>query len=156
MSVHRDPRRKTWYYVLDLPRGDDRKRRQKWCRGFPSEALAKRAEGVVPFNHAMMVDGREYRFGIVAGEQRFVEAFAEGIRRVIAADIEPEACRANARRFARARFVTDVREVAAGLQEGVSSRDAVMEVLARRGRPPVATRIGARTFSRRWMGEPRR
>jgi hypothetical protein len=36
-----------------------------------------RAEGVVPFNHAMMVDGREYRFGIVAGEQRFVEVTAQ-------------------------------------------------------------------------------
>ncbi|MDG4833055.1 site-specific integrase [Solwaraspora sp. WMMD1047] len=44
MTVHRDPKRKTWYYVLDLPRGDDRKRRQKWCRGFSSETLAKRAE----------------------------------------------------------------------------------------------------------------
>ena len=36
-----------------------------------------RAEGVVPFNHAMMVDGREYRSGIVAGEQRFVEITAQ-------------------------------------------------------------------------------
>jgi len=41
------------------------------------DGAVERAEGVVPFNHAMMVDGREYRFGIVAGEQRFVEVTAQ-------------------------------------------------------------------------------
>jgi hypothetical protein len=34
-------------------------------------------EGVVPFNHAMMVDGREYRFSIVAGEHHFVEVTSQ-------------------------------------------------------------------------------
>jgi integrase len=44
MTVYRDPKRNTWYYVLDLPRGDDGRRRQKWCRGFPTDKAAQRAE----------------------------------------------------------------------------------------------------------------
>jgi hypothetical protein len=41
------------------------------------DGAMKSTEGVVPFNHAMVVDGREYRFSIVAGEQRFVEVTAQ-------------------------------------------------------------------------------
>jgi Site-specific recombinase XerD len=46
MTVHHDTKRKTWYYVIDLPRGQDGKRRQKFCRGFKTEELAYRAEGL--------------------------------------------------------------------------------------------------------------
>jgi hypothetical protein len=41
------------------------------------DGAVQSTEGVVPFNHAMMVDGREYRFSIVAGEQRFIEITAQ-------------------------------------------------------------------------------
>ena len=34
-------------------------------------------EGVVPLTHNMVVDGREYRFSVVAGAQRFVEITAQ-------------------------------------------------------------------------------
>lgn len=34
-------------------------------------------EGVVPFNHRMVVDGREYRFSVVAGDRWFVEVTAQ-------------------------------------------------------------------------------
>ena len=34
-------------------------------------------EGVVPLMHSMVVDRREYRFSVVAGEQRFVEVTAQ-------------------------------------------------------------------------------
>jgi hypothetical protein len=46
MTVHHDTKRRTWYYVIDLPRGQDGKRWQKFCRGFKTEALAYRAEGL--------------------------------------------------------------------------------------------------------------
>ena len=36
-------------------------------------------EGVLPMNHAMVVDGREYRFNVVPGERRgFIEMTAQG------------------------------------------------------------------------------
>lgn len=41
------------------------------------DGAVQSTEGVVPFNHAMMVDRREYRFSIVAGEQRFLEITAQ-------------------------------------------------------------------------------
>jgi hypothetical protein len=34
-------------------------------------------EGVVPLTHSMVVDRREYRFSVVAGDQRFVEITAQ-------------------------------------------------------------------------------
>lgn len=34
-------------------------------------------EGVVPVNHVMVIDDREYRFSIVAGAERFVEVTAQ-------------------------------------------------------------------------------
>ena len=34
-------------------------------------------EGVVPLTHSMVVDQREYRFSVVAGDQRFVEVTAQ-------------------------------------------------------------------------------
>ncbi len=46
MTVHHDTKRNTWYYVIDLPRGEDGKRKQKWCRGFKTEKLAQRAEAL--------------------------------------------------------------------------------------------------------------
>lgn len=44
MTVYHDPDRNSWYYVIDLPRGDDGKRRQQFRRGFRSETLAQHAE----------------------------------------------------------------------------------------------------------------
>ncbi|WP_028192565.1 site-specific integrase [Salinispora pacifica] len=44
MSVRQDPKRNTWYYVIDLPRGDDGKRKQKFVRGFETEKEALKAE----------------------------------------------------------------------------------------------------------------
>lgn len=44
MSVHRDARRGTWYYVIDLPRTADRRRNQRKARGFVTEKDAERAE----------------------------------------------------------------------------------------------------------------
>lgn len=41
MTIHHDTRRNTWYYVINLPRGEDGKRKQKWCRGFKTEKLAQ-------------------------------------------------------------------------------------------------------------------
>jgi hypothetical protein len=35
------------------------------------------AEGVVPFTHRMVVDGKEYRFSAVSGERRFLEMTAQ-------------------------------------------------------------------------------
>jgi cell division protein FtsB len=55
------------------------------------DGAVQRAEGVVPFNHAMMVDGREYRFAVVAGEQRFVEVTAQACDLPDPADDEPSA-----------------------------------------------------------------
>jgi hypothetical protein len=34
-------------------------------------------QGVVPLTHSMVVDRREYRFSVVAGDQRFVEITAQ-------------------------------------------------------------------------------
>ncbi|MBX7268976.1 site-specific integrase [Micromonospora sp. Llam7] len=44
MSVRQDSKRNTWYYVIDLPRGDDGKRNQKFVRGFETEKEALKAE----------------------------------------------------------------------------------------------------------------
>jgi integrase len=42
-SVRRDQTRGTWLYVIDLPPGPDRKRRQKWKRGFLTKKAAQEA-----------------------------------------------------------------------------------------------------------------
>jgi hypothetical protein len=45
-------------------------------------------EGVVPLTHNMVVDGREYRFSVVAGAQRFVDITAQDC--ALAPPTEPE------------------------------------------------------------------
>jgi hypothetical protein len=37
-------------------------------------------EGIVPFTHRMVVDGKEYRFSMVSGERRFLEVTAQACR----------------------------------------------------------------------------
>ena len=44
MTVGRDPNRKTWYFVVDLPAGPDGRRRQMRRRGFRSEREARDEE----------------------------------------------------------------------------------------------------------------
>jgi len=44
MSVRYDAKHKSWYFVIDLPRGDDGKRNQHFRRGFKTAKLAERAE----------------------------------------------------------------------------------------------------------------
>lgn len=44
MTVYLDPARGTWFYVFDLPRNPDGRRRQKRCRGFGSEQVAVLAD----------------------------------------------------------------------------------------------------------------
>jgi integrase len=44
MAVRYDPKRKSWYFVIDLPRGEDGRRRQMFRRGFTSEKQAAREE----------------------------------------------------------------------------------------------------------------
>lgn len=44
MTVGYDPKRSSWYYVIDLPRGTDGKRRQAKKRGFATEEVARAAE----------------------------------------------------------------------------------------------------------------
>jgi integrase len=44
MAIRRDPKRGTWFFVIDLPAGPDSKRRQMYRRGFVTEALAAREE----------------------------------------------------------------------------------------------------------------
>ncbi len=44
MAVRYDPKLKSWYFVIDLPRGEDGKRRQLFRRGFTSEKHAAREE----------------------------------------------------------------------------------------------------------------
>ncbi len=44
MTVHFDEQRTSWFYVIDLPRAADGKRRQAKKRGFPTEAVAREAE----------------------------------------------------------------------------------------------------------------
>lgn len=44
MTVAYDPQRSSWYYVVDLPRGADGKRRQAKKRGFATEEAARAAE----------------------------------------------------------------------------------------------------------------
>ena len=34
-------------------------------------------EGVVPFNHRLLVDGQEYRLSVINGERRFIEITAQ-------------------------------------------------------------------------------
>jgi hypothetical protein len=46
MAVHYDEERNSWEFVIDLPRGDDGKRKQMHRRGFETERLALRAEEV--------------------------------------------------------------------------------------------------------------
>ncbi len=46
MGAHYDEERKSWEFVIDLPRGDDGKRKQLHRRGFTTEKLALRAEEV--------------------------------------------------------------------------------------------------------------
>lgn len=46
MTVYYDDKRQSWYFVFDLPRGDDGKRRQHWRRGFQTDKLAQQAEEV--------------------------------------------------------------------------------------------------------------
>lgn len=41
MTVGRDPNRKTWHFVIDLPVGPDGRRRQMRRRGFRSERVAR-------------------------------------------------------------------------------------------------------------------
>ena len=43
MTVRHDPKRNAWYYVIDLPRGEDGKRKQKHVRGFKTDKLAQRS-----------------------------------------------------------------------------------------------------------------
>ncbi|MEV2240104.1 tyrosine-type recombinase/integrase [Micromonospora sp. NPDC049891] len=46
MAVHFDPKRRNWYFVIDLPRGEDGKRKQMKRRGFKDEKQAIREEGL--------------------------------------------------------------------------------------------------------------
>jgi hypothetical protein len=46
MAVYFDASHSTWYFVIDLPRSRDGKRKQMRRRGFRSERLASRAEGL--------------------------------------------------------------------------------------------------------------
>ncbi len=41
------------------------------------DGAVTKVEGILPLNYAMVVDGREYRFGIVAGERWSVEVSAQ-------------------------------------------------------------------------------
>jgi cell division protein FtsB len=41
------------------------------------EGAVTNVDGVLPLNHRMVIDGREYRFSIVAGERWFVEVSAQ-------------------------------------------------------------------------------
>jgi hypothetical protein len=44
MSVYYDKVRKSWYFVIDLPRDANGKRKQMWRRGFKTEKLALKHE----------------------------------------------------------------------------------------------------------------
>ena len=48
-------------------------------------------EGVVPLTHSMVIDRREYRFAVIAGEQRFVEITAQDCALPDATDIDAAA-----------------------------------------------------------------
>ncbi|MDG4788984.1 Arm DNA-binding domain-containing protein [Micromonospora sp. WMMD1102] len=60
MAVGRDPKGKTWYFVIDLPASPDGRRRQMRRRGFASEraAGARQQEALAQFGRVeLAADG---------------------------------------------------------------------------------------------------